>query len=233
MKIAFYCTRRGQEHLSWADFLKCAREGGYDGVETVLSSDVRGRELILSGLKKHGLRLKAVYDGTVTSDFLQHARELEGSLRSILELKPFVISMQTGKDHFTFDQNTQLLLMSKRIAQENGVNIIHETRRGRFCFAVHIARQYLEAMPSLRIDLDISQWHTVADSYLEDQAEAVEMALSRTVHVQARMGEMRDPQQYLSIWDKVVAKHRGMGGGELGFTCDLEMKNILMNRYVK
>ena len=233
MKLTFYCTRRGQEPSGWDDFLKWARDHGYDGLETELPSDVRERDLILNGLEKHGLRLKAVHGGTVASDFLQHARELESCLRSIMESRPFVISLQTGKDYFTFDQNTQLLLMSKRIALENGVTIVHRTQRGSFCFAVHVARLYLEAMPSLKLDLDISQWYTVAGSYLEDQVDAVELALSRTGYVQARMGEMQDLGPYLTQWDKIVEKHHKMGTAELGFTCDPEMKNFLIKRYVK
>jgi hypothetical protein len=178
-----------------------------------------------------------------------------------MESKPFIISLQTGKDYFTFDQNTQLLLMSKRIALENGVTIVHRTQRGSFCFAVHVARIYLEAMPWLRLNLDLSQWYTVAGSCLEDQVDAVELALSRTVHVQARIGglqvgmsevyarmgemetragEMRtgvegiqDLGPYLIQWDKIVEKHRKMGTAELGFTCDPEMKNFLIKRYVK
>lgn len=247
MKLAFYCTRHGQEPLAWDDFLKCAREDGYDGLETVLPSDVRERDLILNGLEKHGLKLKVVHSGTATPDFLQHARELESCLRSIMKSGPFIISLQTGRDYFTFDQNTQLLLMCKRIALENGVTIVHKTQRGRFCFAVHIARLYLEAMPWLKLDLDLSQWYTVAGSYLEDQAEAVELGLSRTAHVEARIGgprtgvsemqtrveEMQDLRPYLTQWDKIVEKHHKAGTAELGLTCDPEMKNYLMNRYVK
>ena len=224
MRITFYRTRRGQEQLALDEFLTSAREEGYDGVEDVSMPE---------GLEKYGLKLKGTYQSTNTSDFTQHAKELDAGVRNLLEAKPFLISLQTGKDHFRFDQNTQLLLMSRRIAQERKVTIIQETQRGKCCFAVHIARQYLEAMPWLKLDLDLSQWFTVAGGYLEDQAESVELALTRTVHVQARMGEMDDPEQYLAQWDKVVAQHRKMGTPELGFTCDLEMKNILMSRYVK
>jgi hypothetical protein len=224
MRITFYRTRQGREEQAPGEFLASAREEGYDGVED---------ESMPDGLGKYGLKLKGTYRSAGASDFTQHAKDLETGVRSLLEAKPFLISLHTGKDHFRFDQNTQLLLMSRRIAQERKVSIIQGTQRGKCCFAVHVAQQYLEAMPWLKLDLDLSQWYTVAGSYLEDQAESVELALSRTVHVQARMGEMQDLEQYLAQWDKVVEKHHKMGTAELGFTCDLAMKNILMNRYVK
>ena len=229
--ISYYCTRRGRGQTSWDDFLAGARHDGYDGVETVLPSDRDERDAVLKGVTRHGLRLKAVWRAAGTPDFSQHARQLENALQELLDAKPFLISLQTGKDHFSFDQNTQLLLMSKRVAHERGVTILEETQRGKFCFAVHVARQYLNAIPSLRLDLDLSQWYTVAGNYLEDQAGAVQLALSRTAHIQARVGELDDMERYLEQWDKIVERHRSLQGSELGFTCEAGMKTILMHRY--
>jgi len=233
MKIVFYRTRRGQEELPPDEFCSRTKESGYDGVEMALPRDETERTAMLEGLEKYGLQLKGVYRSTSGTDFTQHARELEAGLRLLLEAKPSLMSLQTGKDYFRFDQNTQLLLMSRRVASERKMMVLQETQRGKCCFALHIAQQYLEAMPWLKLDLDLAQWYTVAGGYLEDQAEALKLALTRTMHVQARIGEMQSLGQYLTQWDKVVAKHHAMGTAELGFTCGPEMKNILMNRYVK
>jgi hypothetical protein len=229
MKISYYCSRRGREQTAWDDFLAAARQDGYDGVETSLPSGAGERDTLLQGLA--GLRLKAVWGGAVTPDFSEHARQLENALQVLPDAKPFLISLQTGKDHFSFDQNTQLLLTSKRVAHERRVTILQETQRGKFSFAVHVTRQYLNAMPSLRLDLDLSQWYTVAGNYLEDQAEALQLALSRTAHIQARVGELDDLERYLEQWDRIVERHRSQRGSELGFTCDARMRTILMNRY--
>ena len=233
MKIVFYRTRRGQEELTPDEFCRSARESGYDGVEMVLPREMRERTAMLEGLEKYDLRLKGMYWSTSATDVMLHARDLEAGLRLLLEARPSLISLQTGKDHFRFDQNTQLLLMSRRVALERKMIVLQETQRGKCCFAVHIAQQYLEAMPWLKLDLDLAQWYTVAGGYLEDQVEALELALARTMHVQARIGEMQGLGQYLAQWDKVVEKHRATGSEELGFTCGVEMKNILMNRYVE
>lgn len=234
MNLSFYCTRWGQERLPWDVFLKRVQEEGYDGVETALPLTPAEREPILNDLQKYGLKLVGQHWDTVTADFGTHARELEQRLRSMLDAKAVLITSHTGKDHFSFEQNTQLLLISKRIAQENNAVIIHETHRGKFSFAAHVTRKYLEAIPSLRLNLDISHWFTVAESYLDDQAEAVELAIARTAHIHARIGhtqgpqvpDPRDPkwetalQQHLIQWDKVVARHRQMGSADFGFTCE-------------
>lgn len=231
MKITYYCTRRGKERIAWIDFLAKARQDGYDGIETALPTHPDERTELLRCLAMHDLKLKGIWGAPATPDFTQHARELETALDILLDAKPFLISLQTGKDHFSFDRNTQLLLMSKRVAHERQVTILQETQRGKCCFALHVARQYLKAMPSLRLDLDLSQWYTVTGNYLEDQPEALELALSRTAHIQARVGEMDDLDRYLQQWDKVVERHRSLQSPALGFTCGDDMKNILMNRY--
>jgi sugar phosphate isomerase/epimerase len=235
MKLSFYCTRWGQDRVPWDVFLKRVQEEGYDGVEASLPLTPVEQEPILNGLEKYGLKLIAAHRDTGTADFTAHARELEARLRSMLDVKAVLITSHTGKDYFSFEQNTQLLLISKRMAQEHNVIIIHETHRGKFSFAAHVTRKYLEAIPSLRLNLDISHWYTVAESYLEDQAAAVELAVARTAHIHARIGKEWEHamQQHLIQWDKVVDRHRRMGAAELGITCDADMKTFLKSRYVK
>jgi sugar phosphate isomerase/epimerase len=234
MKVSFYCTRWGQERSPWDEFFKRVREEGYDGVETSLPMTPAEQEPILNGLEKHGLQLIGQHWDTVTGDFATHARELEQRLKSMLDARAVLITSHTGKDYFSFEENIQLLLISKRIAQENKVDIIHETHRGKFSFAAHITQKYLEAIPSLRLNLDISHWYAVAESFLEDQAQAVQMAVARTAHIHARVGhtqgsQVSDPrgrewdhalQQHLMQWDRVVERHRQLGSAELGITCE-------------
>ncbi|MBS1606280.1 MAG: hypothetical protein JST42_26715 [Bacteroidetes bacterium] len=231
MKISYYYTRRGREHTPWKRFLTKARHDGYDGVEATLPEDPGERNDVLQALTRHGLRLKALLGTAKPSGFTHDASQLENALQILLDTKPFLISLRTGKDYFSFDRNTQLLLTGKRVAHEHNRAILHETQRGSFSFAVHVTGQYLSAMPSLLLDLDLSQWYTVAGNYLEDQSGAVQLALSRTAHIQARLGELNDLQQYLPKWDTVVDRHRSLHSVELGFTCDANMKQLLMDRY--
>ncbi|GAB1483119.1 hypothetical protein MASR2M78_19350 [Treponema sp.] len=49
-------------------------------------------------------------------------------------------------------------------------------------------------MASSALPWTSSRWCTVAESYLEDQKEAVDAALSRTDHIHARVGFPEGPQ---------------------------------------
>ena len=61
-------------------------------------------------------------------------------------------------------------------------------------FAAHIARQFIEKIPELRLTLDISHWTCVAGSLLYDQEETVLKALERTDHIHSRVGLKNGPQ---------------------------------------
>ncbi len=100
--------------------------------------------------------------------------------------------------------------------------ITHETHRGKALFAAHIGQQFLTELPDLRICLDISHWCTVHESLLEDQSEAVALAIARADHIHSRVGYAEGPQVndprapewdatlnvHLAWWDQVVAAHR-------------------------
>ena len=105
------------------------------------------------------------------------------------------------------------------------MRITHETHRGKALFAAHVAQDYLTRLPDVRICLDISHWCTVHESLLDDQPEAVQLALSRADHFHSRVGFAEGPQvsdprapewtetlnAYLAWWDKLVDIHRANG----------------------
>ena len=103
--------------------------------------------------------------------------------------------------------------------------MVHETHRGRFTYAANITKNYLDKLPSLRLTFDISHWCAVHESYLDDQAEAVQAAMARTDHIHSRVGYPEGPQvsdprapewkaaleKHLAWWDKIVAMRQQKG----------------------
>ena len=132
------------------------------------------------------------------------------------------IDSQTGKDFFSFEQNSRLLEVATKHEVLTGVPVCHETHRNKFTFAAHITLDYLLRIPTLRITLDASHWVNVAESYLTDQPEAMKLAIERTDHIHARVGYPEGPQvpdpraqewkealdHHLQWWDDVIACKR-------------------------
>jgi len=234
MKVLFFCPRWGQEAVEWDVFLKKVKQAGYDGVEASLPYAEKEKALILNGLEKHNLQFIAQHYETTEKDFDNHYQQFEQRLFNLALGKPLFINTQTGKDYYTFEQNKQLIDLARTVSSNTGVKILHETHRGKFSFAAHIARTYLEKIEDLRITLDISHWCNTAESFLHDQEEAVDLAISRTDHIHSRVGypegpQITDPRApewkealdfHLKCWDAVVAKKRAENAPVLTVTSE-------------
>src|SRR5690606_35819685 len=138
------------------------------------------RESMFRAFEKHGLKFILLSSGK-GKDFDGYLRNFRENLQQLAAYKPVLINCHTGKDHFSFEQNQALIQAAEEVSRESGIPILHETHRGRFSFAAHITRDYLNKIPGLRLTLDISHWCNVHESLLEDQDEAGSLAISREI----------------------------------------------------
>ncbi len=225
MKINFFCPRWGSENLSWDAFCEKAKKAGYNGIEGGIPADAKEKQAMLDALKKHDLLLIGMCFYGTNTDFNLSVNSFEQNLRSIAELKPVLINCHTGKDFMSFEQNKALIEVASKVSKETGIKILHETHRGRFTYAAHTTKEYLEKITNFQLCLDISHWCNVHESLLDDQAETVNLALSRTDHIHARIGQQEAPQvndprapewadalnHHLAWWDKIVEIKRKAG----------------------
>ena len=225
MKVLFFCPIWGSADLTFEDFAAKAKDAGYDGVEIDLPQDAEKKSSILKVLDDMGLSMIAQHWETSDLDLQTHKNNYEKRLYNLAEANPLFINSQTGKDHFPFDANCELIELAKKVSESTGVTIFHETHRGKFSFAAHVTRRYLDHFDDLRLSLDISHWCCVAESLLEDQTQAVSLALSRTDHIHSRIGFAEGPQipdprvdmwketldQHLCWWDQVIKRARDEG----------------------
>jgi len=221
MRISYFCTTWGQKNEGWDAFFRKVKNAGYDGIETSQPQKGEEREF-LDSLNYYQLEFIAQHWETSTVDFEAHKEEYTERIQLLAELKPLFINSHTGKDHFSFEQNIALLNIAANKANETAVPIYHETHRGRFAFAAHKTRPFLERSPAPELTLDVSHWCNVAESLLQDQTEALNLALNQTRHIHARIGFEQGPQvpdftlpQYqeslqfhLECWDKIVLNHK-------------------------
>lgn len=220
MSIQFFCPRWGSETLSWESFCKKAKEDGYDGIEYGPARSTPDAELdeAWNAMTKAGLKIISQHWDTVDSHFSKHYDHYCAWLEKISPYPAIKINSQTGKDYFSFEQNKKLI----EAAANCGNKVVHETHRNKFAFAAHITREYLEKIPALQITLDASHWVCVAESYLDDQPLAMQLAIERADHLHARVGYPEGPQVpdprakdweyalniHVSWWDKVVEQKR-------------------------
>jgi len=224
MKLQFFVPKWGSEHLSWDEFLLKAKNAGYDGIEFGVPNETIPAELdaIWELIDKHQMLAIPQHYGTYDADFNLHFDRFSAWFELIKPYPALKIDSQTGKDFFTFEQNKKLIDVTLKHTQDYGIKIYHETHRNKALFAAHISKDYLQRIPGLQITLDISHWVNVAESYLEDQPEAVDIAIQRAQHVHARVGYPEGPQvpdprvaewqdalgHHLKWWDRIAERFK-------------------------
>ncbi|MCK7555832.1 sugar phosphate isomerase/epimerase [Chitinophaga sedimenti] len=209
------------------EFCAAAKKEGYDGIEVWWTEDKKAQEELFAALRKHNLQVGFLCGGS-QSNWQEHLatfkKNLDAAAGNTIQ-KPLYINCHSGKDYFTFEQNQQFIAYTTQKRRETGIPVYHETHRGRMLFAAHIARQFMEKNPELRLTLDISHWCNVHESLLGDQKETVDLALARVGHIHSRVGHEQGPQvndprapewdnavkQHLAWWDKVVERKRKTG----------------------
>lgn len=200
LAIKFYCPRWGAEHIPWPEFTRKVKEAGYDGVEVYPLQTPDDKQIMLQQLEDAGLEFSLLH--TEMKEGYDTVRYLSALERNLYELatyqtglfRPRFITSQTGREYYTKNQVAECFAICDRISAETGIKIIQETHRNKWSYAAHVVKTYLEDFPGLALALDLSHWVCVSESYLEDQQEAVGLAIDHAVHLHARVGHIEGPQ---------------------------------------
>ncbi|MDQ7947202.1 MAG: TIM barrel protein [Pedobacter sp.] len=231
LDIQFYCPRWGAEHLPWNDFLSNIQTAGFDGVEVYPLPYPKEKPEMLDLLAAKGLEFSLLHAEMVEGkDVKRYLYALERNLYQLAnyqlgELRPQFITSQTGREYYGMEEMAKCFELCDRISKEIGIPIIQETHRNKWSYAAHIVAAYLKKFPSLQLALDISHWFCVSEGYLEDQQEALKLAVEHTVHLHARVGHMEGPQvtdpraeenrealdHHLKCWDSWIDLLRSKG----------------------
>lgn len=214
-------------------YFEKAKAEGYDGVELWWQGDHQKRKEVFDLLKKYQLEvgfLCGSHDLKFDNNLRQFKSMIDAAAGSSNQ-KALYINCHSGKDYFSFEENKQFIDYTISAAQKYQITIAHETHRGRILYAAPVARKFMEAIPELRLTLDISHWCNVHESFLEGQEETVEMVLQRVDHIHARVGHPEGPQvndprapewktalvKHLAWWDKVVELKIKQGARRITF----------------
>jgi sugar phosphate isomerase/epimerase len=201
-------------------FCAAIKKEGYDGTEMWWPGSKEKQKELFDALKKYDLQV-GILCGSGEKDYKTHLEAFKKQINAATTefvVKPLYINCHSGKDFFTYEQNKAFIDYTTEASVKTGIPIYHETHRGRMLFAAHIARNFIEKNPELRLTLDISHWCNVHESLLQDQEETVKLALSRVGHIHSRIGHEEGPQvndprapeweaavkAHLAWWDVVV-----------------------------
>jgi sugar phosphate isomerase/epimerase len=212
--------------LSPPEVIRDALASGYDGAELWWPGDERVQRAVQREIEQSG----AVLSLLVASHDPQpgsHLRELDNQICAIADsgIPATHVTLHAGRDYWVDDDHDRLADWIAEARQRTGLDILVELHRSRMLYAAHQSDRVLRRHPELRVAFDVSHWLTVAESMLDDQPSAVEIAIERADHVHARIGHPQGPQvndpeadewatvvdQHLRWWDRIVARLRDEG----------------------
>ncbi len=226
MQIKYSSSYWGSEQLTPTQFINAIAAEGFDGAELYTITD----EFLLAieNIRKlHPdfyfitLQLPFPKENTVAS----HIQVMEENFQKLATLNPLFINSHTGRDYFSFDDNSRIIDAAMNFSAKNGIRILHETHRGRFSFHAASLIPYLDRFPQLELVGDFSHFCTVSESMLEDQQHIIERILLHVSHIHARVGHEQGPQvsnsqapewqghleQFINWWQQIIAIKKQSG----------------------
>jgi hypothetical protein len=161
---------------------------GYDGVEGAPPDpDEMPRADFMRRVEEH--RLALILGAQVDS-----RDQLEPTLKRLADFGPIKLDLHSGRDCMSHDEGCAYFEEALKLEQAIGVPVGHETHRGRMFFTPWDTAFYLREFGSLRIVADYSHWVNVCERLPDDQAEALDLANRRALHIHGRVGYEEGPQ---------------------------------------
>jgi sugar phosphate isomerase/epimerase len=169
---------------------------------------------------------------TQGQSYREHIASLEEQFRFAEQCQVAFINTHAGRDIFSFEENVQVFSKGVELSQNSGIPILVETHRGRPTYSAIETRKYLAAIPDLWLTADFSHWMVVHESDLSDQGENIDLAVSRSAYIHARVGYAEGPQvphpqapewkhavdTHLALWQKIINRQKDGGNDTLYIT---------------
>jgi sugar phosphate isomerase/epimerase len=233
MKILYFRSVWGLDEFPTIESkLEKIKSGGFDGVELEVPLDAETCRRARKTADELGLLIVAQQWRTSGQTVAEHTAGFEPQYERALLMQPLYLNSHTGRDHFTVEQNLEIFDHTSALANRLGLEVFHETHRGRALFSAPATLQFLAARPALKLVADFSHWCCVHESLLADQAERVARAVENSFAIHARVGHAEGPQipdprdplwqpnldAHLAWWQQIVARRRAAGCQRLCIT---------------
>ena len=209
-------------------FLERIKAAGFNGAEVHFETAPPDPQEIVETFRRYGMHLVAMIT-TEGRTVEEHLATFERKLQYVRDMRPIHVNCHTGKDYFSLRENIRVFQRAIELGRESGLPVSHETHRGRATSSAPATRDLLNALPELSLTADFSHWCCVHESLLEDQPEALQLAIDRTGYIHARVGHIEGPQVpdprapewgkevqiHIGWWERIAAVQRQRGASFL------------------
>lgn len=182
MQVKFFKTLWGMGGTLDEQLAKI-KSAGYEGWEDWLKPHFQIKPLA----EKHGLQYMAMAAG-------DNPEQFKRDLGEAFDCNAVGCTVHCGRANMV--ESEALDLLGKLVEVTKGVPfpVNFETHRARLLFEPLSTARFLKALPDLWLCADLSHWTVVTESMLGGFGEPLNLALSRTRHIHARVGFEEGPQ---------------------------------------
>lgn len=199
MKLENFKTLWGFE----GDFqIACVQavEAGFEGIEGQAPKDLDEQFYWKECLEKHNLGFIAEvvtggdYVPARHATLQEHLDDVEDGIKNSLVLQPRFVTCIGGCDAWDFKESLEFFQSVMELAKNYGVEISCETHRSRSLFTPWITKRVVEALPEIKLTLDMSHWCVVCERLMDTELETIKLIASNVQHIHARVGYDQGPQ---------------------------------------
>lgn len=168
------------------------QEQGYEAIETVVPEATQQAHF-KSLLERYNFGYIAQIH-TQGNSVDEHLASFRAQVKQAKALQPLFINCHSGRDTWSLDESVYYFEQALAIEEAEGIQIAHETHRGRILFHPVITRYLLERFTALKLCCDFSHWVCVSERIIDDQLDTLKLCGERCIHLHTRVGYEEGPQ---------------------------------------
>jgi sugar phosphate isomerase/epimerase len=176
----------------WETLFPKIHDLGYYGIEHILP-ELPERARFRSQLDLNGFDYIAQVI-TVGDTVADHIKSFRTTVEDAITMKPRLINCHSGCDWFSEDEARRYFGEALECEAKLGVQVAHETHRGRIFYNPWTTDRLLKQLPELKLSCDFSHWVVVSERLLEKETEIIARCAERCLHIHARVGYEEGPQ---------------------------------------
>ena len=232
----------GNAPLGYSGLFKRLKGEGFHAVETPVWM-IADKAAFRAALDEHAMGYVAMIN-TCTPDYSrgvgatyerpsqkleEHLASFEAQVAEALTLRPLKINSHSGCDLWPLETSRAFFTRALEIEKACGLQVCHETHRGRVLYNPWVTRDLCRAFPELKLTADLSHFAVVAERVFHDGDEDWKACMAEiaraTKHIHARVGYSQGPQvpdprapEYQSAlehherwWDQILSTAAAQG----------------------
>ena len=177
---------------SWEEVFPTFRKLGFEGIECALPAEKERRRLRRLLVQFKFDFIPQIF--TAGDSVAAHVESFRRQIGEAAKFEPRFINAQSGRDAWSEMESSKFFEAVLNIEASAGIQVAHETHRGRILFNPWITSRLLSRFESLKLCCDFSHWVCVGERLIDDQIEIIRQSAARCLHLHARVGYEQGPQ---------------------------------------